>query len=1012
MLLTLVAVVACAVAATAVTVEPADSALEPAMAGDVSFAALESAASAGGTRAGAYLHAAEHEAVASRVRAAADAFAEESAAAGTDAAAALFSSEQLALDSVLRDPAVPEVDKLVARLQHATRSDAGHFFADRFYLDSLKASRASSPRLVQVLDDLAVGLGDEELVQTDAEAEAHAAAHANAQSDAEAEAEADADAEEATGLNTEEQEQLQALADGRFDLMRFASASAKPRPQAVPSTDHSADASNRPNLAAHGVRPNRHAHKPHARKRKAKAKRKSAAAADIDAQLLAEKAKAAGMARAKLAAAAVAQLAASKFQHLPSAEQFRAMLARRHTPGYDAPDTARCDVEAVLRALDAWHTQPRTPVRHTKPVVGRRSGYGAAQAQEQNGGSAAALEDAALNELIDAVEEWFLKRLPLVDLHIAVHSKAEGCKNLNVQAIALLKLIALKRLGEEHQRPVGTPSGFEEMICRLRGEALWKWFDRRMSRPNGLGEKWLSALEGKLRFGEDHTGPEEPGLTLMYLALQQLGAQHRGKLVVRLLTLPGITYGSVPPARRAVVQKEAERLLVPMFSNLRVSTRFLLHKVYFAILSSQKRLTELLPNLEGVKVGNLRSRTWASVRGVGGATAYISKGKLVVPPLQKGWKQVVIPAVPEQTLDKPPKLPLPEGWLKQPKEGGGFEYYHELYPPLVEFTDGNQTLEGYERPVDCDAPNCAALQMAIFPEENLLNNETLVPPKLLEEVEHGYAQGYSIATHEMAHCVDMNGLHSAQHTLLQDEYERKMAANAIFTDGFRDPKMRLTMGCYASHTVYEYFAQLTNTWLGTNHGLDPHFSLCVGPSRCRRVPPNDIAACASVPGCDSEHFPRANTQQWVAAHESPAILNLMWSLYGRARLVSFPVTLSAGFGYIYSPELARAVKFAGVYLDVCKRTKTLSIYKSQHSLTAAAPAASDKPQKPVLVVPLKGAGISLWSESAGPRTLWRRRPQTDLECLLLTTVRKRHFYLCQRDVEQLLTALNEAIFMA
>jgi hypothetical protein len=35
---------------------------------------------------------------------------------------------------------------------------------------------------------------------------------------------------------------------------------------------------------------------------------------------------------------------------------------------------------------------------------------------------------------------------------------------------------------------------------------------------------------------------------------------------------------------------------------------------------------------------------------VGGATAYFSKGKLVVPPLEKGWKQVIIPAVPEQTL--------------------------------------------------------------------------------------------------------------------------------------------------------------------------------------------------------------------------------------------------------------------------------------------------------------------------------------------------------------------------
>ena len=172
---------------------------------------------------------------------------------------------------------------------------------------------------------------------------------------------------------------------------------------------------------------------------------------------------------------------------------------------------------------------------------------------------------------------------------------------------------------------------------------------------------------------------------------------------------------------------------------------------------------------------------------------------------------------------------------------------------------------------------------------------------------------------------------------------------------------------------------------------------------------NDLAGCAALPACDSEHFPRANTQQWVMQHESPSVTGLLYSLYGRTRLVSYPVVLSAGFGYVYSPELARSVKFAGVYFEIDKSRKVMHIFKSQR--TPPSTAAAQKP-RPVLSVPLRGAGNALWEESAGPRALWRRRPDDELECVVLTTVKKRHFYICQRDIEQLLTALNEAIFLS
>jgi len=298
--------------------------------------------------------------------------------------------------------------------------------------------------------------------------------------------------------------------------------------------------------------------------------------------------------------------------------------------------------------------------------------------------------------------------------------------------------------------------------------------------------------------------------------------------------------------------------------------------------------------------------------------------------------------------------------------------------------------------------------MAVFPEENLLNNEDLVPPLLLEEFEHGYANGYSIATHEMAHCVDMNGLHSAQHQLLQQEYIRKVKSNAVFTDGWRDPKQREAYGCYASHTVYEYFAQLTNTWLGTNHGLDPHFSMCVGSNRCATVSANDIAACAEVQGCDSEHFPRANTQEWIVAHERAPIVHMLEALYGSARLVSFPVTFNAGAGFLHSPDYPTASTlrdspFSAVYFEVNKATKIMNIYKKKSDVGI--------PKRAHFAVGLTGAGNMLWTAAAGPASLWRRRPSHNLECVVVTTAARKKFYICQRDVERLLVALNEAIFL-
>jgi hypothetical protein len=261
----------------------------------------------------------------------------------------------------------------------------------------------------------------------------------------------------------------------------------------------------------------------------------------------------------------------------------------------------------------------------------------------------------------------------------------------------------------------------------------------------------------------------------------------------------------------------------------------------------------------------------------------------------------------------------------------------------------------------------------------------------------------------MAHCVDMNGLHSSQHNLLNDEYERKMKSNAKFTDGWRDPKRRVTRGCYASHTVYEYFAQLTNTWLGTNHGLDPHFSLCEGVnSLCKAVAPNEVAACSAIDGCDSEHYPRANTQQWIEQNESFKTSALLYSLYGRARIVSYPISVNAGVGYFHWPTQHKTATFKRGYFEIDKRLRRMFVYRRASDVMTR--------KKASHIVPLAGAGNMVWDNLIGkvPRNtqaLWDARPDPKLECLMIRTVRKQQFFVCQKELERLLDAVNEASFM-
>lgn len=82
-----------------------------------------------------------------------------------------------------------------------------------------------------------------------------------------------------------------------------------------------------------------------------------------------------------------------------------------------------------------------------------------------------------------------------------------------------------------------------------------------------------------------------------------------------------------------------------------------------------------------------------------------------------------------------------------------------------------------------------------IPEENLANLPT-----------DGYPGNYSVATHELAHCIH-GWLPQAEKLLIDLAYEARKAAGGPWTEE------------YGSSNVHEYFAQATNAFFGRNDGM-------------------------------------------------------------------------------------------------------------------------------------------------------------------------------------------------
>ncbi|MFG3237351.1 hypothetical protein ACGFZG_37115 [Streptomyces antibioticus] len=135
---------------------------------------------------------------------------------------------------------------------------------------------------------------------------------------------------------------------------------------------------------------------------------------------------------------------------------------------------------------------------------------------------------------------------------------------------------------------------------------------------------------------------------------------------------------------------------------------------------------------------------------------------------------------------------------------------------------------------------------AVIAEENLLGEETPVGPHRHEP------EGYSSATHEIAHLVHTVGLSEQDRAIIDQAWRDKRAEghDVQWPDGKRRRLDGSPAENYGSSDPHEYFAQVSNAFLGTNHGTD---------------------------GLTGQ--PRNNGRAWVREHE-PRLAPLLERLYG------------------------------------------------------------------------------------------------------------------------------------
>ncbi|MEV5492959.1 hypothetical protein AB0L47_34150 [Streptomyces bobili] len=183
--------------------------------------------------------------------------------------------------------------------------------------------------------------------------------------------------------------------------------------------------------------------------------------------------------------------------------------------------------------------------------------------------------------------------------------------------------------------------------------------------------------------------------------------------------------------------------------------------------------------------------------------------------------------------------------------------HHALHetPNGVERAESAESAESAEDMRDTSGAQAAGLPRGLtlpraglvaVSEENLLGEHTTTDPHRPFQ-----AEGYSSVTHELAHMIHHFGLTPQDRRLVQSAFEAKTRAGdtAQWADGPLTGPDSTTRN-YSSRSAEEYFAQVTNAYLGANHGHDPHTGLL-----------------------------RNNGAPWVHANE-PILLPLLQRLHG------------------------------------------------------------------------------------------------------------------------------------
>ncbi|WP_055588239.1 toxin glutamine deamidase domain-containing protein [Streptacidiphilus griseoplanus] len=108
-----------------------------------------------------------------------------------------------------------------------------------------------------------------------------------------------------------------------------------------------------------------------------------------------------------------------------------------------------------------------------------------------------------------------------------------------------------------------------------------------------------------------------------------------------------------------------------------------------------------------------------------------------------------------------------------------------------------------------------ATEHAAVSEENLLGEDTTVGSS------RALTDGYSSAVHEFAHVLHRLGITEKDRAAIKDSFDRRTdRPKASWPDGTNKVEKGVVTKSYSAQNEYEYFAQLTNVWLGANTGID------------------------------------------------------------------------------------------------------------------------------------------------------------------------------------------------